>query len=383
MMSGSTYQFSLLTFEEFADNYIQSGARWYNHPEYYGSLATSTPDLHPYYIAAYRGDTLVAIMYMQVVDFPLSSLLRRLKSENRISKFLLTMFLYIFSKFKWRIASYGNLYFIPDTGCLFDKNINRQEKEEIVAAIHSYVQKNAKFRHIKAFMFSNITEEKKHNVPQGFSIFEVDPVMVLRIKENWNSFQDYIEALSSKYRIRLKKVLQVSKPITDSDMSLQEISEYEQQLYTLYNAVARHAEFNISYLGESYFSMIKKVMPDKFFIHGYYLQGNLVGFVSYFCDEAQIHIHYMGMDYTVQSEYKLYNRMLTDFVRIAIDKKMTSLDFGRTATEIKSTLGAVPLRIFTFITFSSSLLNKFLPRIIKNFEAQPYTLRSPFRSADE
>lgn len=382
-MSSDQYHFRLLTFEEFSKEYISSGAGWYNHPEYYGSLAKSTSLLHPYYIAAYEKEGLKAIMYMQAVEFPMGSLLQRLKSGKGVFFALLHTLLCFLAKFKWYIASYGNLYFIPDTGCLFDKKVSRIEKENLVAAIHRYVEQKLEFKHIKAFMFSNITEEKKHNVPNGFGIFEVDPVMVLKIRPNWQNFDHYLDALSSKYRVRIKKVLQVSASIVSKDMTLDEIKSNEISIYNLYKEVALNADFNISYLGETYFTLVKKAIPDKFFIHGYYFEDNLIGFVSYFMEDKQIHIHYMGMDYAIHAQFKLYNRMLTDFVKIAIENQVEMVDFGRTATEIKSTLGATPQRIFTFIKFSNKLLNLFLTRILRNFEIQPYTLRNPFRSDDE
>jgi hypothetical protein len=372
-----------LSFEEFSEVYISSGACWYNHPEYYGSLAKSTSLLYPYYIAAYDKEVLKAIMYMQVVEFPMGSLLQRLKSGKGVISIILHALLCYLAKFKWLIASYGNLYFIPDTGCLFDKNVSKIEKENIVAAIHRYIEKSPEFKGIKAFMFSNITEEKKHNVPNCFGVFEVDPVMVLKIRPNWQHFNDYLEALSSKYRVRLKKVLQVSKPIISKDMTWDELQSKESIIYHLYKEVAINADFNISYLGESYFTLVKKTLPDKFFIQGYYIEDKLIGFVSYFLEDKQIHIHYMGMDYTLYAQYKLYNRMLSDFVRIGIENQVKMVDFGRTATEIKSTLGAIPQRIFTFIKFNNKLLNLFLTIILRNFEIQPYIIRNPFRSDDE
>ncbi len=382
-MSSDQYHFRLLSYEEFSKQYISSSAGWYNHPEYYGSLAKSTPLLHPYYIAAYGQDGLKAIMYMQVVEFPMDTLLRRIKSGKGMGLFMLYTILCMLSKFKWHIASYGNLYFIPDTGCLFDKKVDKVEKEHIVAAIHRYIEHNTTFKHIKAFMFSNITEEKKHNIPKGFGVFEVDPIMVLKMRQNWQNFANYIDSLSSKYRIRIKKVLQVSQEIECKDLSIQDITANEDTIYHLYKEVALQADFNISFLGKTYFTNVKNTMPDKFFIHGYYLQEKLIGFVSYFLESNQTHIHYMGMDYAIHAQYKLYNRMLTDFVKIAIEHKVQIVDYGRTATEIKSTLGAKPQKIFTFIKFSNKFLNIFLDKILRNFEIQPYILRNPFRSDDE
>ena len=67
-------------------------------------------------------------------------------------------------------------------------------------------------------------------------------------------------------------------------------------------------------------------------------------------------------------------RILNDYVRLGIEKRVSSINLGRTASEIKTTIGAKPLELSCYIKhknpFINSLITPFLRRIkIKDFQA--------------
>ena len=47
----------------------------------------------------------------------------------------------------------------------------------------------------------------------GFHPFVTEPDLFLQVRPHWHSYTDYLNSLSSKYRIRANKVLAVSQDI--------------------------------------------------------------------------------------------------------------------------------------------------------------------------
>ena len=75
--------------------------------------------------------------------------------------------------------------------------------------------------------------------------------------------------------------------------------------------------------------------------------------------------------------------MMYDLIEYSILNKKKSINIGRTATEIKSTLGAVPIEN-SFVLFTKSrALRYFLNFYTKNIHKAPnYIIRNPFKAAE-
>jgi hypothetical protein len=79
---------------------------------------------------------------------------------------------------------------------------------------------------------------------------------------------------------------------------------------------------------------------QEFSLYGYFLNDRLVGFRSSLNATDRLIAHYVGFESGVNAEHKLYQRMLYDYVAEGIEKKLPAIHLGRTALEIKSTVGA-------------------------------------------
>jgi hypothetical protein len=186
--------------------------------------------------------------------------------------------------------------------------------------------------------------------------------------------------LSSKYRVRARKVLSVSHNIHQKELSLEDIQSQRTSLEKLYNNVVNHVAFNMATLNIDFFEQMKNLYGEACTMYGYYLNEEMVSFACLFhVDPATLHVHYVGLDYEINKAYKLYNRMLLDFVRFAIEHKVQKVHFGRTATEIKSTIGAEPNPLQAYLKMSNSGVNAVVPYLLKRIKPQEYIARNPFR----
>lgn len=207
-----------------------------------------------------------------------------------------------------------------------------------------------------------------------------EPFMMLNIPENWSSFEDYISAFTSKYRVRAKKALKETKEVEVKKLSDLPPNEWiascgnllKQSLSTKTIAIGKNLPKLLSCYHQS--------LGDAFEVWGYYHEGDLIGFISFIRDDKKMFAMHLGLKKQDNPFPKLYSRMLLDLVKWAIDNDLERVNFGRTGAEIKSTLGAVPIEN-SFVVFTRSrLLLGLFKMYAKYFQKKfVYTLRQPFK----
>lgn len=210
--------------------------------------------------------------------------------------------------------------------------------------------------------------------------FEAEPYMVFESQPDWNNLSDALAAMSSKYRVRNQKVLKSTADFTWRELQDQPASEWLAtcSLFLQQTLAEKTVALtgNLNELLWQYHRILKK----NFKVRGYYLHQELIGFVSYIEDGSEWHAMHMGMDRSTSEKYPLYQRMFLDLIDSAIAAKTQRLYMGRTATEIKSTLGAKALdnQFLVFVKFGWL---RYLTKLYKRFiyRTPPYTLRRPFK----
>jgi hypothetical protein len=126
---------------------------------------------------------------------------------------------------------------------------------------------------------------------------------------------------------------------------------------------------------------MKNKFGDQFELTGYFLNEQLVAFRSSWKNGDILEAHFVGLDYEANKRIPLYSRILYDFLKDGIDKQVKHIEYGRTAPEIKSTLGAVPVTLGTFVRHRSGLSTRLLqPFINKRSVSDAIIYRQPFKS---
>ena len=86
-----------------------------------------------------------------------------------------------------------------------------------------------------------------------FYNFEIQPNMVFEIPENYKTIDDYVVALSKKYRDQYKRSHKKADGIEKRKLSLEEINIHNNRINELYLNVTKNAPFNTFYLSENHF----------------------------------------------------------------------------------------------------------------------------------
>ena len=92
---------------------------------------------------------------------------------------------------------------------------------------------------------------------------------------------------------------------------------------------------------------LKRELGDDFRLIAYHCDGRLVGFQCGICEPGTgtIEAYFVGFEPSCNKELGLYQRMLVEFVRWGLERGARRVIMGRTALEIKSGMGALPVQL--------------------------------------
>ena len=106
----------------------------------------------------------------------------------------------------------------------------------------------------------------------------------------------------------------------------------------------------------------------------------MVGFHTLLLNGATLETYFLGYDEKVQKEKMLYLNMLYNMTEFGIENQFKKIIFGRTALEIKSSIGAKPVVMSGFIYHSNRLINSYFDKIFPKLEpALVWQQRHPFK----
>ncbi|MCB9526668.1 MAG: GNAT family N-acetyltransferase [Myxococcales bacterium] len=212
-----------------------------------------------------------------------------------------------------------------------------------------------------------------------FCHFQAGPAMVLALDPAWRSFEDLKASFISKYRVKVNRADTLSAPLRRAPLDAVSVAAHLPQLQALYAQVLDRADAALGRFDLARLPALLTAAPDVVQAHGYWLGDRLVAFSTAVCAAQTLSAHLVGLDYGCNAELALYPRMLNDFVRDAFARGAQRVDFGRTAEEIKSTLGAVPVPQPMCLRFVNPAANRLLPLLGRAVDLPAPPQRWPFQ----
>jgi len=336
--------------------------------------------IQPLYVAILRGDGSVDLVYFQIKDFDLFDSLHPTVEGQRIKPIKRNPILSEASKLvRFKALVFGNLLL---TGPYGSNNLTGKDiTSDKLASVSKLVLAWCKERGIvcKATLLKDFEEAVVKDIA-SFHRFQVQPNMVLEVPKKWNNFQDYLDDMKAKYRIRARRALTKASSITYRSLSVKEIIFHQEEMVQLYYQVVCNVNFNLFYLPADHFLKLKEGLGDRFQVIGCFEGDRLVGFYSLFLNYGEVYAYFLGYDAEVNHSSQLYLNMLYQMIDFAISKGASSVIFSRTAMEIKSSVGAEPLEMDLFVQLSNPFAHKLFPAAFQRFNPSPsWQARSPFR----
>lgn len=349
--------------------------------DYLTVLALSAPEnMTCHFIGFFENQKLVGIAIAQFLD------INKLASFGERDQCIKTYVRnFIFKRFCSHVLFIGNNMLTGQNACAFKPEVNTiealQSLKNAASQLQTEYQKKGVKIHLVTFKDFDVSAVSDFNLAgfQNHYQFSTQPNMVFDIPKNWHSEQDYIGALTKKYRDQYKRTRKKSLGIAKRKMHLEDIIAYENTIYDLYFHVAKNAPFNTFFLAKNHFRVFKEVMKDKFLFYGYFIDEKLIGFNTLIKNGNAMDTYFLGYDESIQREKMLYLNMLYDMIAYSINKGFKKIIFARTALEIKSSVGAQPQKMYGFIQHNNTIIDKNMARIFGYLEPEViWHERNPF-----
>lgn len=353
---------------------------------YLETLEVAAPsNMTCHFIGVFRGTELVAIALSQFMDL---NAIDCYGNKNQIRH--LSLKNYLFRKYSSRILVMGNNMLSGQNAFAASSTANIPDVLQSLSRAADALKADYTARgldiHLITFKDFQATEIEDFKMPafKDDLRFSVQPNMVLALSNEWRTEQDYVNAMSKKYRSQFKRCRTKAMGIEKRELGLEEIREQEDKLLELYLHVASNAPFNTFYLPKHHFSVLKEKLHSAFSLVGYFMDDQLIGFKTMISNGEVLDTYFLGYDDTIQKEKMLYLNMLYDMTSHAIHNGFSKIIFGRTALEIKSSIGAKPEEIMGLMKHSNKTINRFLPFFFNYFEPKTvWQERNPFRASSQ
>jgi len=363
-------------------NELQCDSNIYFHPYYLISLEENNPHIiFSYLVLLNKEKSPIAFASIQIIDFPLDGIESSLnKNFHQLKCF--GRRLGVFPKLKpIKLLVCGNVFVSGEHGVFIKEN---QNKQEVIKKLAKAISTQTTTKDISIYLLKDFIKEslsitnELHDL--NYYSFNVEPNMALYIDENWQTFEDYLSEMKTKFRVKARRALKLSADLVVKDSSIENIKIVLPEITKLYKTVSDKADFNLGDFNLETYMSLKKNLGDNYVFKTYWYHNKIVGFMSGVINTTSLDAHFVGIDYSLNKELAIYQRMLYDYIQIAIRLQLKVINFGRTASGIKSSIGAVPQDLTCYIRHKKSITNKFIKHFLSYIETKPFKQQKPFKS---
>ncbi len=149
---------------------------------------------------------------------------------------------------------------------------------------------------------------------------------------NFISWEDYILAMRSDYR---RRVRQISYPFSEIHKMQAVCSNFNRSMYEQYLEVLKHSKGKLETLSFDFFQKL----PSNFNLTAFYGADKLIGWYITSVFKDKFYFFLGGVDYTLNHKFNTYFNILLSVVREGIEKGSSIIDLGQTAEIPKLRLG--------------------------------------------
>ena len=337
------------------------------------------PHLGFLYVVVYQKEVPVGLMYFQSIEIT-NGFYFQDTFPHEIKKRITTKML---KSLCGNLMVCGNFFATGENGFVIHQEISIEVVYEVVKDLKTTLKQTGTSIGLSFILFKEFWENQQLAIQQTlhkkYHSFEIDVNMVLEMDNTWHTFQEYLSSMTTKYRTRAKSVYKKTVEIKERELSAADIKAAKSSIHNLYVSVVKTASFNMVKFTEENFYQFKKELKDDFVFRGYFLEDTLVAFSTACFTDGCLDANYVGIDYKINESLPLYQRILYDYVQLAITNKVKELRLGRTAELMKSSLGAKPVRMQLYIKHNNKMVNTLMKPLIKKVKPSVYELRSPFK----
>ncbi len=334
------------------------------------------------YLVFYKNQAPIGLAYCQISELRI----REALTDPTLSAFRQKLNNTILKAADMNALFCGNILLTGEHGSHFSTTIDQKTQgtllKEGMEALKNQCKKEGE--HISLLLIKDLDAPRKTllhpDLGSNYKEFSIQPKMILTLRKEWDSFEDYLAAMTSKYRVRAKRAFKKGVDIEKRELNLESIKAFLPRIDKLYKAIAEGAGFNVVTLDGEYFLNFKTHFPKKFRLYGYFIDNEMVAFYTTFRNQEELEAHFLGFDNATNRKYQIYLNILYDLIKEGIKNKAGYINFARTALEIKSSVGAAPVDLYYLGKHTNSLKNTLFTPILAYFNPTvDWVQRKPFK----
>ncbi len=349
----------------------------YYSPEFLKAFEIANKDIEFNYVFVTRNGEAITFANTQLVTISVKTITQNIKMNAWLKRNINGMF----CDNQLRILFCGNIFLSGEYGTFLKDGEDKIEAFKTLAEGIKRLSKSIK--KLTGLCIKDFKNESlyitEHLNEFGYTPMQVEPNMIISLKPEWKTFDDYKADLKSKYRVKANKADSKSARLISKTFDSELIETYKSQLQDLYQNTINNADFNAQILDLNTYTFLKKRFNEAFTVIGYFIDDVLVGFLSAMKNGDNLDAHFIGIDYSKNKEFAIYPRILNDYVRLGLKTRANCINLGRTASEIKSTLGAEPQSLTCYFKHKKGLQNQIIKPFVKNVKIKSFKQHKPFK----
>jgi hypothetical protein len=337
-----------------------------------------------WYVRLEQNGDPIGMLTFQVKDFNPGDSLQKHAKKN----FMQFIRYRLASLIRLPVLCLGNTLVTGDYGFCFRPDVPERIHTLLMMETIDWMLGMKDFQHVRLVFIKDFYQDIFQEIPDTphcsrYHAIDTQPNMLMDVRPEWKNLDDYLSDLKSKYRVRARKALQLARHLERIELQADEIEKIENKLHQLYLKVVGDVGFNLFILAPNYFSTVKRSLGDQFRLWIYKDRGELISFFTVFEDGDALDAHFLGYDPEVNHHYKLYLNMLLAMIDEATRRGFRQLQLSRTATEIKSSVGADGVPMWAYLRLTNRILNSLLPRVYSFFKPDlSWVPREPFHRVE-
>lgn len=326
---------------------------------------------------------LVAAVYMQIVDLKLAQ--ARPDASVKAPKKLLAPLDMVAQKAGQRVLSCGNLLIYGQHGVAFAEGVDEKLVWHGVAEVLYRVRQADKLIGKTHFIMIKdlhdpYTKAAKDLENLSYRYVETEPNMVLTLRDDWKTHDDYLGGLAAKYRANIKNA--VFKPMDAAACTLEHVEDLapiKDRIFELYKAVQVNASFRPFELSADYFPALQRTCGEHFRCTVLKRGWDILGFLITVADGETAIAYHIGFDREAAGDLPIYLRLLHAGIADALAMGCKRISLGRTALEPKAAIGAKPQTFGILVRHRQPVLNKLIKNLLLGVEHDEAPERNPFK----
>lgn len=325
----------------------------------------------------------IAFSTLQIIDFDVDSIKNDLEKLLKKVTALARKIKILPKERPLKFLVSGNVFVSGEHGIFIKKGVDKNITiKQLARAIQDFASQNRN-KKIAVFILKDFIKESLFITDElldfNYYPIQVEPNMTLTLRKEWNTFDDYLAALKTKFRVKARKAFKQSSDLTVTDITSDNIDDLLPYMTSLYKKVVSRADFNFGNFNLSSYKSFINHLNGNYILKAYFLENKLVGFASGLINSEVLDAHFVGIDYQYNRKYAVYQRMLYDYIKMAIEQKLEILNFARTASEIKSSVGAAPQDLTIYIRHKKLITNKLLKLFLMHIQPTKFNQKYPFK----